>query len=60
MENGQYTPEQTEQRRNETLRQMLSTPPQQHASHHPQTAKSRKKAALDDRSTQTEMKKVTP
>ena len=53
MEDEQYTPEQAEQRRNETLRQMLSTPPQQHASHPPLTAGSRKKADPDDRSTRS-------
>jgi len=43
----QYTPEETEQRRNETLRRMLATPPQQHATTPPQTARSRKKADAD-------------
>ncbi len=36
------------QRRTATLRQMLGTPPQQHAKAPPQTARSRKKADADD------------
>jgi hypothetical protein len=40
----EYTPEEAAQRRTETLRRMLGTPPQQHATAPPQTAKSRKKA----------------
>jgi len=35
-------------RRNETLRRMLATPPQQHAKAPPQTARSRKKADAGD------------
>ncbi len=40
----EFSEEEAETRRNETLRQMLSTPPQQHASHPPPLARSRKKA----------------
>jgi hypothetical protein len=44
----QFTPEESIQRRNEVLRRMLTTPPQQHAKAPPQAAKSRKKADAGD------------
>jgi hypothetical protein len=44
----QFTPEESIQRRNETLRRMLNTPPQQHATSPPQTSRSRKKADAAD------------
>jgi hypothetical protein len=40
----QFSEEESIQRRNETLRRMLGTPPQQHAKAPPQTPRSRKKA----------------
>jgi len=46
----QFSPEESIQRRNETLRRMLNTPPQQHAISPPQTPRSRKRAGQDDQS----------
>ncbi len=43
-ENDQFSPEESTRRRNEVLRRMLNTPPQQHAISPPQTSRSRKKA----------------
>lgn len=49
-----------EQRRTETLRQLLAMPPQQHASHPPQTPRSRKKAGPGGGNNQTETDQMRP
>jgi hypothetical protein len=45
---AEYSNEEIKKRRTEALRQMLSTPPQQHATSRPQAAKTRKKADLQE------------
>jgi hypothetical protein len=52
----QYPPEESIQRRNETLRRMLNTPPHPHEANPPQVRQNQKKAAPPARKPRTAKK----